>query len=88
MAIIASTGKFRDKLESLWRVADAAWYGRDVSTFDQAPDLLNGEYTIAVNAAGTGTVNLIGLDNTNTVQIPGPVNIGNGNVTLNNPTIT
>lgn len=67
MAIIASTGKFRDKLESLWRVCDSAWYGRDVSTFEQPPNILNGEFLTAVNAAGTGVVNMIGVNSSNQV---------------------
>lgn len=74
MGIIASTGKFRDKLESLFRVGDAAWYGRDVSTFEQLPDILNGEFITGVNAAGTGVVNLIGVNAANQVVA------GNGNV--------
>jgi hypothetical protein len=67
MAIIASTGKFRNKIESLWRVADNCWFGRDTSTFEQVPDILNGEYLLAVNAAGTGTVNIIGVNANNQV---------------------
>lgn len=76
MAIIANTGKFRNKLESLWRVCESAWYGRDVTTFEQAPDLLNGENTLSVNSAGTGTVGLIGLSvGTNTVTAPNGLTI-------------
>ncbi len=81
MAIIPSTGKFRNKLETLWRVCDNAWFGRDTSTYEQAPAILNGEFITGVNAAGTGTVNIIGVDSNNLVQIPSAA-------VLTNPTIT
>lgn len=89
MAIIASTGKLRNKIESLWRVCDAAWFGRDVSTFEQPPNLLNGESTLAVNAAGTGTVGLIGLSvGTNTVVAPNGLTIPAGQIFANLGTST
>lgn len=70
MAIIAATGKFRDKIQTLWRVCDSAWNGRDVTGYEQAPAILNNESIIAVNAAGTGTVNLIGVDTNDQVTLP------------------
>lgn len=70
MAIIPYTGKFRNKIESLWRVPDNAWFGRDTSTYEQAPAILNGEFITGVNAAGTGTVNMIGVDSNNNVVLP------------------
>ena len=59
--------KDRNAIASLKRTMDSAWWGMDVSGRAQAPDVLNGEYLIGVNAAGTGTVNLIGVDANNNV---------------------
>jgi hypothetical protein len=82
MAIIPYSGKFRNKIESLWRVCDAAWFGRDVSTFEQAPDALNGEFLLGVNAAGTGTVNMIGVNASNQVVLPNGALTPSGSVGL------
>lgn len=60
MATIPQAGKDRDWVACLRRVMASAWWGHDVSGIEQAPAVLNGEYLTAVNAAGTGTVNLIG----------------------------
>ena len=57
-----SPGKDRNFIAALKRTMDSAWYGADVSNRAQPPTILNGEYVTAVNAAGTGVVNLIGAD--------------------------
>jgi len=82
MAIIASTGKLRNKIESLWRVAESAYYGRDMSAYEQIPAILNGEYITAVNAAGTGTVNLIGVNSSDQVLLPNGAVTPTGSVGL------
>jgi hypothetical protein len=51
----------------------SAWWGNDVSGIDQPPAVLNGEYLMAVNAAGTGTIPLIGADASNNVIVGGNV---------------
>lgn len=78
MAIIASTGKFRNKLETLWRVCDNAWFGRDVTGYEQAPAILNAEFITGVNAAGTGTVNLIGVNASDQIVLPTAVVLTGG----------
>jgi hypothetical protein len=60
-------GKDRNMIAALKRTMDAAWFSADVSNRAQPPAILNGEFLTAVNAAGTGTVNLLGLDGTNKV---------------------
>lgn len=66
--------KDRNMIAALKRTMDAAWFGADVSNRAQAPHILNGEFLIGVNAAGTGTVNMLGVDvNNNAV-------LGNGSV--------
>ncbi len=77
MAIIASTGKLRNKIESLWRVAESCWFGRDVSAWEQIPAILNGEFVTGVNAAGTGTVPMIGVDANNNVVLPNGIGFTN-----------
>lgn len=82
MAIIANTGKLRNKIESLWRVCDASWFGRDVSTYEQAPAILNGEFVTGVNAAGTGVVSMIGVNSSNQVVLPNGAITPTGSVGL------
>jgi hypothetical protein len=64
-----SPGKDRNMIASLKRVMDFAWFGQNVSGRAQAPDILNGEFLLGVNAAGTGTVNLLGVDANNNVVL-------------------
>jgi hypothetical protein len=71
MATIPSTGKDRDWVAVLRRTMSAAWWGNDVTGIDTAPVALNGESLLAVNAAGTGTVELIKADSSNNVVING-----------------
>jgi hypothetical protein len=63
-------GKDRNMIASLKRVMENAWFGQDVRTRAQAPNILNGEFLLGVNAAGTGTVNLLGVDSNNAVVLP------------------
>lgn len=79
MAIIASTGKGRNWVQSLRRVTDIAWWGHPTANVEQAPDVLNGEYLQSVNAAGTGVNSLIGCGTgTDTVTLPNGVTIPSG----------
>ena len=76
MAIIASTGKGRNWVQSLRRVTDIAWWGHPTANVEQAPDVLNGEYLQSVNAAGTGVNSLIGCGTgTDTVSCPAGLTI-------------
>jgi len=70
-------GKDRNRFAALNRVMDSAWFGSDVSSRAQPPDVLNGEFLTAVNAAGTGTVNMIGVDSSDRIVFPsgGPVGL-------------
>jgi hypothetical protein len=83
MAIIASTGKLRNKIESLWRVAESAWFGKDVSSWEQIPNILNGENLTGVNAAGTGTVSMLGVNSSDAVVMPNGLTIPAGQVLTN-----
>jgi hypothetical protein len=58
---------------ALARAIDAAWYSRDVTGIEQPPSCLNGEYLRAPNAAGTGYVNMIGVDSSNRVSFPAAI---------------
>lgn len=73
MATIASTGKRRNFKESLWRVANQAWFGQSATGIDQPPDILNAEYITGVNAAGTGVVNIIGVNASDQVVTTGGI---------------
>lgn len=83
MAIIAATGKFRNKLFSLSRVIQSAWFGTDVTTWEQAPAILNGESITAVNVAGTGVVSMIGVNSSNAVIATSGLTIPAGQVFTN-----
>lgn len=72
MATISGS-KRRNFKESLWRVANQAWFGQSAAGIDQPPDILNGEYLIGVNAAGTGTVNMIGVNASDQVVTTGGI---------------
>ena len=67
MATIPSSGKDRDWVGCLRRTMANAWFGHDVSGIEQPPAVLNGEYLLGVNAAGTGYVPMIGMDGDNVV---------------------
>lgn len=68
MAYTPTTGS-RDFLAALRRVMEKAWWGKDNGAA-QAPLALNNESILALNAAGTGTVPLIGADGNNNVYVP------------------
>ena len=71
MSIIASTGLIRNKIACLSRVMDGAWWGAsNASLREQPPAIFNGEYITGVNAAGTGVVNMIGVNSSNNVTLP------------------
>ncbi len=82
MAIIASTGKRRNFKESLWRVANTCWWGADAAGIEQPPATLNGEFLQSVNAAGTGVVNMIGVNASNQVSLPNGAITGTGSIGL------
>jgi hypothetical protein len=64
----------RNRQASLCRVIDKAWgFSADVSKRAQAPAILNAEDILGVNAAGTGTVQLIGVDASDQVILAGGV---------------
>lgn len=73
--MIASTGKRRSFRDGLWRVANSCWYGADPTDIEQVPDLLNGEFVLGINAAGTGTVSAVGVDSGNNVLMPNGVSL-------------
>lgn len=62
-------GKDRNMMAALKRCMDKAWFGIDVSARAQPPAILNGEFVTGVNAANTGTVNLIGVDTNDKVVL-------------------
>lgn len=68
MAVILSTGKERNWVAVNRRVTDSAWFGT-TNNSEQAPLALSNEYIEAVNAAGTGTVNLIKADANDSVHL-------------------
>ncbi len=49
------------------------WYGQDPSVLELPPIVLNNEYIAAVNAAGTGVVNLIKANASDQVVLGGPL---------------
>jgi hypothetical protein len=69
-------GKSTNMIAALKRVMDKAWFGIDVSDRAQPPNILNGEFLTAVNAAGNGTVNLLGVDSNNNVVLPSGAPLG------------
>lgn len=83
MAIIAPTGKLRNKIFSAWRTAASAWFGTDVTSWEQAPHILNGESIVGVNAAGTGLVSMLTLNSSNVVTAPSGITIPAGQVFSN-----
>lgn len=67
MGQIAST-KRRNFKEVLWRNFNATFFGEtDVSGIEQNIACLNGEFVLGVNAAGTASVPLIGVNAANQV---------------------
>lgn len=65
-----TTSKRKNFKEVLWRNFNAAYFGEvDVSGIAQDIACLNGEYLLGVNAAGTGTVNLIGVNSSDQVVV-------------------
>lgn len=78
MATIASTGKRRNFKDSLWAIANQVWFGQDSTGIDIPPAALNGGFVTAVNAAGTGTVNLIGANASDQIVIPTAVVMSGG----------
>jgi hypothetical protein len=62
--------KDRNMIAALKRTMDAAWFGIDVSNRAQPPNILNGEFLTGVNAAGTATVNMLGVDANDRVVTP------------------
>ena len=83
MAIIASTGKSRNALACLRRTMESAWWGKDVSIIEAPPDALNNVSLTSVNAAGTGTVELIKADASNVVPAPNGLTIPAGKMFSN-----
>lgn len=95
------TSRVRNALMVLRRCWAWAYFGEDPSTIAQNVVSLNGEYLLTLTNASnpanytpqavpTGCIGMIGVDNTNTIQIPAvgsgvPVNISN--LTLQNPGI-
>lgn len=80
-----------DWLAVLRRVWAYKYFGADPTSIGNNTICLNsgtftGEYANGMNAAGTGVVDMIGVDGSNNVVFPGPNLMGN--VTLVNPTIT
>ena len=76
---------------ALRRVWNYAFWGEDPTPIVNTPVCLNagtyaGEYLTGMNAAGNGTVNMIGVDGSNRVVLPSST-ILSGPVTLTNPTI-
>lgn len=69
MAVIASTGKERSWVAALRRVIDSAWFGTS-NNAEQVPLALNNESILAVNAAGTGTVEVIKVNASDQVVMP------------------
>lgn len=63
-------GKDRNMIAALKRTMEAAWFGINVSNRAQPPSILSGEFLTAVNAAGTGVVNLIGTNSSDQVILP------------------
>jgi hypothetical protein len=62
--------KDRNMIASLKRTMDFGWFGADVSNRAQAPNILNGEFLIGMNAAGNGTVNMLGVNSSDQVVLP------------------
>jgi hypothetical protein len=77
---------------ALRRVWNYAFWGEDPTQFVNVPICLNsstypGEYATGMNVAGTAAINMIGVDGSNNVVLPGPT-VMSGSVTINNPAIT
>ena len=53
----------------LTKARQAAWLGRSVSNITKGPDLINGEALTAINAAGTGEVELIQADSDDVLRV-------------------
>lgn len=71
---MALTAKIHNRFASLTRVYDKAFgLAADVTNREQCPSCLNAESTVGVNAAGTGTVKLIGVDASDQVILAGGV---------------
>lgn len=87
MAVIASTGKSRNWVESARRVIDSAWFGT-TNTAEQAPLALNNESILAVNAAGTGTVALIKADSSDVVTLTNGATVPSGKTLTVSGTLT
>ncbi len=69
MAIIPSVGKERNWVAVLRRVMDSAWWGQTVTNVDVPPIALNNEWLSVVNAAGTGSVNVVKANTANEIEI-------------------
>lgn len=54
----------------LTRIMDVAWFGADITGRAKPPDLANTETVDCINAAGTATVGVIGLNASNVTIMP------------------
>mgnify|MGYP001574382337 CR=1 FL=1 len=83
--------------QAVQKARKKAWLGEDVTYVQKGPDLINNESLSAINAAGTGEVELIKADGSNVTQLPNGANIPTGKtftqtdagaMRLNRPRIT
>lgn len=65
----------RNFMASLKRTMDKLWFGADVSSRAQYPNVLSGEYLLSGNNALSGTVGLVGSDASDQVTYPLQVGI-------------
>lgn len=75
-------------IQVLRRTMDSAWWGKDVTGVAKAPAILNAETMDAVNAAGTGLVQMIGVDSSNNVNLPNGAVVPLGKTLTVNGTFT
>lgn len=64
-------------VEHVRRVAAKYWFGADTASLEKPPFVFNNEYITAVNAAGTGEVDLIKASAGDLAQVKTPLQLGN-----------
>lgn len=73
----------KNALACLRRTMQSAWWGdSNAKKFAQPPTILNAEFVTGVNAAGTGVVNLIGVDASNNVVFGDGSSVSSATVNL------
>jgi hypothetical protein len=72
---MAFTGSKGNILEALKKARTLAWMGQDVSHIPKGPDLINNEALSAINYAGTAAVDLIKLNTSDVIEIPGAAKV-------------